>query len=105
MFYEAPPSDRLDPSAVAVACIEHGARALLLDESALSAEFFDLSTRVAGELLHRLGLYGIRMAAVVPDPAAHSPAFQDFVREADRGERYRFFATRAEAIGWLIGDA
>jgi hypothetical protein len=74
-----------------------------LDDGAIPREFFDLSTRVAGELLHRLGIYGIRLAAVVPDPTTHSVPFQDFVREANRGGPYRFFANRSEAMAWLEG--
>jgi len=102
-YFEPQPDQRFDPATIATSCIEHGARAVLLDDGAIPREFFDLSTRVAGELLHRLGLYGIRLAAVVPDPAKHSNAFQDFVREANRGGSYRFFATRSEAVAWLEG--
>ena len=88
-------------AAVVTQCIESGARAVLLDRDALPAAFFDLSSGVAGDLVHRLTLYGIRMAAVVPDVGSHSGPFQDFVREADRGTQFRFFPTRGEAAAWL----
>lgn len=74
-----------DPAGVVASCIESGAHALLIDRGALPGTFFDLSSGVAGELLHRLSVYGIRMAGVVPDPAAHSQPFQEFLREANRG--------------------
>ena len=90
-----------DPRELATRCIESGSRALLLDAAAIPPEFFDLSTRVAGELLHRLSIYGVRLAAVVPDPSVHSAAFQDFVREANRGRQLRFLRTREEALSWL----
>jgi hypothetical protein len=45
--------------------------------------------------------YGIRMAAVVPDPSRCSRSFQDFVREANRGARFRFFPDREGAVRWL----
>ncbi len=90
-----------DPTAVVTRCIESGSRALLADASALPPEFFDLSSGVAGELLHKLSLYGIRMAGVVPDPSVHSDAFQAFHRETNRGSQVRFFPTRAEAVAWL----
>ena len=35
------------------------------------------------------------------DPAAPSRAFQDFMREANRGQQIRFCATREAAIRWL----
>jgi hypothetical protein len=90
-----------DPAAFVVGCIESGARALLLDVRALPPEFFDLSTGMAGELVQKLTNYGLRMAAVVPDPTLHSPRFQDFAREANRGRQLRFVPTREEAIRWL----
>lgn len=98
---ETAPSGELDPRAVVAQCIESGGRALLLDHGALPAAFFDLSTGVAGDLVQRLVLYDIRMAAVVPDLTAHSVSFQHFVLEANRGGQYRFFPTREEAARWL----
>jgi Domain of unknown function (DUF4180) len=100
-FFEPDPARPIAPVAALVGCIEHGARGLLLDRAALPASFFDLSTGVAGELVQKLVNYGIHMAAVVPDLSAHSPRFQEFVREANKGRQFRFFATREEAVAWL----
>lgn len=90
-----------DPHTVLTACMEDDAAAVLLDDGALPAAFFDLSSGLAGALVQRLQLYGIRMAAVVPDPSSHSRSFQDFAREANRGSQFRFFPTRGEAVAWL----
>ncbi|MQA91243.1 MAG: DUF4180 domain-containing protein [Gemmatimonas sp.] len=101
-YFEPASDEGLDPSVVTTPCIESGASSILLDEDVLPAEFFDLSTRLAGELLHRLSIYGIRLAGVVPRPESHSPAFQAFVREANRGDQFRFFSSRSEAVDWLV---
>ncbi len=98
-FFEA--ADAADPVAALVRCIEHGARALLLDADALPPAFFDLRTGMAGELVQKLTNYGVRMAAVVPDLSVRPPRFREFVREANAGKLFRFFATREEAVGWL----
>ena len=82
-------------------CIEGGAGALLVDRVALPDAFFDLSSRVAGELLHGLSKYGLRLAVVIDDVADHSDSFRDFVREANAGRQFRFFPSRAEAVAWL----
>jgi hypothetical protein len=103
-FELPPPAGAFDPAAAATSAIESGADGLLVDRAALPAEFFDLSSGVAGELLHRLSVYGIRMAGVVPDPSSHSGPFQDFLRESNRGKQFRFFPTREEAIRWLESD-
>lgn len=103
-FFEPDVEQASDPRAIVTGCIESGSRAVLLDERTAPAAFFDLSTRVAGELLHELGKYDRRLAVVVADPTARSSSFQDFVREGNRGSRYRFFRTRDEAIAWLEAD-
>jgi PadR family transcriptional regulator AphA len=101
-FFEPEPTkNAFDGEDLARRCIESGTGALLLDADALPDEFFDLSSGAAGALLHRLTLYGIRLAGVVEEPTRHSSAFQDFMREANRGRQFRFFGSRAEAVAWL----
>jgi hypothetical protein len=101
VYIESTAGTDFTPDALVAACIEADAAALLLDRGAIPAAFFDLSSRVAGELLHALSKYGLKLAAVVDDPAEHSPAFQAFVREANGGRAVRFFPTRSDAIVWL----
>jgi len=100
-FYEPGAGEVFDPVDLTRRCVESGARSLLLDEHSLPGEFFRLSTGTAGELLHHLGKYRLRLAAVVADPTAHSVRFQEFVREANRGGVFRFFSSRVAALDWL----
>lgn len=101
MYLELTRDDALDPARALARCVESGAQSILLEESAAPPELFDLSSGLLGELLHKLTTYRIRLAGVVSDPGVHSARFQDFVREADTGAQFRFFATRERAIGWL----
>ncbi len=103
-FFEAGATEHFDPALIFRDCIENGAASLLLDRPALPAEFFDLSTGLAGELLHKLSIYHIHMAVVIPDLTVHSVNFQAFASETNRGEQFRFFSTRREAIAWLESD-
>jgi hypothetical protein len=100
-YFEPEAGRAFDPAAVVISCNEHGSRGLLLDEAAVPAEFFDLSSGLAGDLLHHLGKYAMRLAAVIPDPTVHSEPFQAFVLESNQGGRFRFFPTRWEAVEWL----
>jgi hypothetical protein len=100
-YYEAQGPERADPLHAVRRCIEEGAAALLFDHGALPAAFFDLSTGVAGEVAQKLSNYGLRMAGVVPDLTVHSPRFQEFAGEANRGRRIHFAPTREEALAWL----
>jgi hypothetical protein len=92
---------RFTPDSLVAACIEGGAAALLLDRPAIPDGSFDLSSRLAGGLLHAMSKYGLRLAAVVDDSADHSRSFRDFVRECNSGHPFRFFRTRSDAIAWL----
>jgi hypothetical protein len=101
-FYEV--EGELDPAGVIQGCFDKGARRVLVDRAALPPAFFDLSSGVAGELVQKLVNYGVRAAFVVPEAGTHSPRFQDFAREANRGKQLHFAATRAAAIEWLGGS-
>ena len=100
-FFEAKATEQFDPVLIFRDCIENGASSLLLDRPVLPDEFFDLSTGLAGELLHKLSVYHMRMAAVIPDLTVYSVNFQAFASEANRGAQFRFLPTRQEAIDWL----
>ncbi len=102
-FAEFTDADAFTPYAVLAACVEQGEQALLIDRSALPPAFFDLRTRLAGELTQRLAQYGVRLACVVPDLEAQPERFREFAREANRGQAFRFFETRDAAVRWLEG--
>jgi hypothetical protein len=99
--FEPDTGAKLAPDSLVAGCIESGAHSLLLDDGSLPDAFFDLATGFAGELLHGLSKYGLRLAAVVPDPTVHPLRFQEFLREANRGGQFRFFPSRQEALAWL----
>jgi predicted pyridoxine 5'-phosphate oxidase superfamily flavin-nucleotide-binding protein len=101
-WFEPTSSDAADAAALVRACVDAEKRALLLDVDRIPAAFFDLRSGFAGELLRQLGRYGIRLAVVVPDLAARSPALQAFARKKNRGRRVRVVLTRQEAVEWLV---
>jgi hypothetical protein len=102
-FFEVEGPEPADPIRAVIRCIEHGATALLFGRGALPPAFFDLSTGMAGEVAQKLANYGIRMAGVVPELAAHSARFHEFAREANKGRQLHFAATREAAVDWLEG--
>jgi hypothetical protein len=71
---------------------------MVIPVSRLHAHFFNLSTGLAGEVLQKLTLHGLKLV-VLGDVSAHvvkSAAFRDFVREANRGNHARFVTTEHE---------
>lgn len=101
LYFEPSPADSFDAVHLVSACVESGARGILLDDRVLPPEFFDLSTGLVGEILHKLTMYHIRLAGVVPDVSIHSPSFRAFLREANSGSQIRFHSTREQAVAWL----
>jgi hypothetical protein len=90
-----------DAIAMISACVEHGADRLLLPDECLSDDFFRLSSQVAGLVLQKLAVYGIKTAAVV-SPEKVRGKFKDFLVEADRGNMFRAFDDCDKAERWLL---
>ena len=74
--------------------------------SRLGPGFFDLSTRIAGEILQKLINYRVRVAVVgdISEALAGSKALQDFVRESNRGTMVWFVPDLA-ALEARLGGA
>ncbi len=88
-----------DIAGALAASIESGG--LLLDEKQLGAEFFDLRTGLAGEVLQRFTNYRARLAIVVADPAAYGSRFGELIREHRTHTAVRFFGDEQQARRWL----
>ncbi|PTY35793.1 hypothetical protein BGP77_00220 [Saccharospirillum sp. MSK14-1] len=79
--------------------MEHGY--LLLDETELPAEFFNLSTGLAGEVMQKFVNYQLPLAIVVRAPSDHGDRFAELVHEHQRHPMIRFFADAESANVWL----
>jgi hypothetical protein len=99
------PITRVDDAlALISAGVEQDMQPLLLDASVLPPEFFELSTRFAGEFIQKLQNYRVRLALVLPEAPEHSARFREFVAEARSGRSFRTFANRADAEAWLTAS-
>jgi hypothetical protein len=71
---------------------QHRATMLVLPAARLGTDFFQLKTRLAGEVIQKLVGYRMRVA-IVGDISLHlaeSAALRDFVRESNRGNQVWF---------------
>lgn len=93
--------DALD---LVAACGEFETHLLLLPAGTLSDRFFDLSTRVAGEILLKLSIYRIRTAAVLSPAQVQTEKFRDFALETNRGNAFRLFMDQDSAVEWLTSS-
>ncbi|HYL98266.1 MAG TPA: DUF4180 domain-containing protein [Blastocatellia bacterium] len=78
-----------------------GAKGLILTESDLSPEFFDLRTRIAGELFQKFTNYQVRLAIVLADPGAYGERFSELAYEHRAHPTVQFFQGESEAARWL----
>lgn len=78
-----------------------GSKGLVLAESDLAPEFFDLRTGLAGELFQKFINYKLRLAIVLPDPEAYGERFGELAYEHRSHDMIRFVSSKDEAIAWL----
>ena len=84
---------------------EAGSQLLAIEKRALSADFFVLSTGLAGEILQKFTNYGVKCAIFEDFSGYTSEPLRDFIRESNRGSGVFFTATREEAMERLTGGA
>lgn len=77
---------------------ENKAEMVALPSERLATSFFELRTRVAGEMIQKFSIYGVRVAIVGDVSAAiqSSSSFRDLVRESNRGKAIWFVANIEE---------
>src|ERR1700729_559303 len=78
-----------------------GTVGLILTESDLAPEFFDLKTGLAGELFQKFTSYQLRLALIVPQPGRYGDRFNELAREHRSHSHIRIVATKDEAAAWL----
>ncbi|MEY4531242.1 MAG: hypothetical protein RLZZ156_1963 [Deinococcota bacterium] len=74
---------------------------LLLTETDLSPNFFDLSSGLAGELFQKCTNYRLQLAVVVKDLSIYSPRVAELTFEHQTHKSIRFFDTQEKALAWL----
>jgi hypothetical protein len=78
-----------------------GARGLVLTEADLGREFYELRTRLAGELFQKFVNYQIRIAIVLPNPNSHGERFAELANEHRTHPIIRFVDSVEAAKAWL----
>ena len=73
-----------------------GCSRIIIRESHLTADFFRIKTRLAGEILQKFSNYRIKLAIVGDFSKYKSKSLQDFICESNKGNRI-FFVENIEA--------
>lgn len=89
--------DALDLMAI---CGEHDSSRMILHDSNLDPGFFDLKTRLAGNVFQKFSNYRMRCAIILPEHYIIG-RFAEMVKEANRGGNIRFFQNLEQAESWI----
>ena len=108
-YLEADPTDFVirterDILEIVAACSENGTQNVILYETNLPPEFFDLKTRLAGALFQKLANYHLRGAAIISMGQIKSERFKELIVECNRGQLFRFFEDKEAAEKWLASE-
>jgi hypothetical protein len=82
-------------------CYEQDTDRVLLYAENFCAEFFDISSGLAGTILQKLTNYRIKTAIVLNETTQKSSLFSQMVQDANRMGLIHFFSKVDEAAQWL----
>ena len=94
------PQDALDMMAAAD---YEGARAIMIYEKNIIPDFFELRTKIAGEILQKFSNYRVKLAIIGEFEKFKSKSLQAFIRESNRGKQVFFTTDRESAAAILSG--
>jgi hypothetical protein len=78
-------------------CID-GCSTIIVRKENITADFFDLSTRIAGEILQKFSIYRMKMAIIGDFENVKSKSLRDFIYESNKVKRILFVDTVEQAL-------
>ncbi|WP_164110333.1 MULTISPECIES: DUF4180 domain-containing protein [Sphingobacterium] len=75
-----------------------GADKLILHQTNITSDFFNLRTKLAGDILQKFSTYQVRLAIVGDFSLYNSKSLKDFIRESNRTKHINFVSKREEAL-------
>jgi len=70
---------------------------IIIGKENLCADFYDLKTRLAGEILQKFSTYDMQLAIIGEFGNVESGSLRDFIKESNRTGRILFLGTLEEA--------
>lgn len=83
---------------MATVAYETGCNRIILNKSAISEDFFQLSTKLAGEILQKFINYHVKIAIIGDFSVYSSKSLKDFIYESNNGKDIFFFPDEKQAI-------
>lgn len=83
---------------IATVGFETGSNRIILNKSLICEDFFDLKTKLAGEILQKFINYHVKIAIVGDFSAYTSKSLKDFIYESNKGKDIFFLSDEKQAI-------
>ena len=77
---------------------EADSKRIIIKKSLISESFFDLKTRLAGDILQKFINYSVKIAIVGDFSMYTSKSLKDFIYECNKGKDIFFLATEQQSI-------
>lgn len=71
---------------------------IIIHEPNITADFFDLKTGIAGEILQKFSNYRVRLAIVGDFTKYPGQSIKDFIYESNKGRQINFLGSVKEAV-------
>lgn len=81
---------------------EYGCNAMIIEKEAIVEDFFDLSTRLAGEIVQKYVNYGMKLAVIGDFSSYSSKSLQDYIYECNKGKDIFFVKNEEEATTLIL---
>ena len=83
---------------IATVGFETGCYRIILDKSSICEDFFNLKTKLAGDILQKFVNYHVKIAIVGDFSAYTSKSLKDFIYESNKGKDIFFLPDEKQAI-------
>lgn len=86
---------------IATVSYQTGCDRVMIKKSAIVEDFFDLKTKLAGEILQKFTTYQMKLAIIGDFSVYPSKSLKDFIYECNKGNHIYFIDNEQEAIDKL----
>lgn len=83
-------------------CNYQGSRKIIIHEKNIIPDFFDLKTRIAGDILQKFSTYDVQLAIIGDFSRYTSKSLKDFIYESNKFGRINFVNSYEEAKVRLV---
>ncbi|NHA06798.1 DUF4180 domain-containing protein [Mucilaginibacter sp. HC2] len=95
-------NDAQDALDILANCAYQDANRIIVYQKDITEDFFELKTKLAGEVLQKFSNYNSKLAIVGDFSGYGSKSLRDFIYESNKAGRVSFVATKEDAIEALL---